>query len=97
LQLQQGPQMTATEVMQRTEEKLRLMGPMLGRQQSEFLRPLLDRVFNIMLRRNLFGEIPQVLSEAKVEFQYTSAVAKAQKISEGNNIMRFMQTSAAFL
>lgn len=97
LQLQNGPQMTATEVMQRTEEKLRLMGPMLGRQQSEFLRPMLDRVFNILVRKKAFGEIPSILSKATVHFQYTSAVAKAQKVSEGNNIMRFMQTAAPFL
>lgn len=97
LQLQQGPQMTATEVMQRTEEKLRLMGPMLGRQHNEFLNPTLTRVFNIMLRRGLLGQIPQVLSGAKVEFQYTSAIAKAQKMSEGQSIMRTVQTIAPFV
>ena len=47
LQLQQGPQMTATEVVQRNEEKMRLLGPVLGRLQSELLKPLIDRCFNI--------------------------------------------------
>ena len=52
LMLQQGPQMTATEVIQRNEEKMRLLGPVLGRLQSELLKPLIDRVFNILLRNN---------------------------------------------
>jgi hypothetical protein len=39
--------MTATEVIQRNEEKMRLLGPVLGRLQSELLKPLIDRVFNI--------------------------------------------------
>ena len=58
LQLQQGPQMTATEVIQRNEEKMRLLGPVLGRLQSELLKPLIDRTFNILLRREQF--IPEI-------------------------------------
>ncbi|MGB1861859.1 MAG: portal protein, partial [Candidatus Actinomarina sp.] len=42
LLLQQGPQMTATEVIQRNEEKMRLLGPVLGRLQSELLKPMID-------------------------------------------------------
>jgi hypothetical protein len=47
LMMQNGPQMTATEVVQRNEEKMRLLGPVLGRLQSELLRPLIDRTFAI--------------------------------------------------
>ena len=59
---QEGPQMTATEVMQRTEEKIRLLGPLLGRQHSELLRPLIERVCEIMNRRGLVPKIPAKLS-----------------------------------
>ena len=48
LMLQNGPQMTATEVIQRNEEKMRLLGPVLGRLQSELLQPMILRVFNII-------------------------------------------------
>lgn len=99
LQLAQGPQMTATEVLQRTEEKLKLMGPMLGRQQSEFLRPMIDRVFNIMLRRKMLPPPPEALREVngKIEVKYSSLVAKAQRVAEGNNIVRAIQTIAPFV
>ena len=45
--------MTATEVLQRNEEKMRILGPVLGRLQSELLQPLILRV-SIMLRNKLF-------------------------------------------
>lgn len=93
LQLQQGPQMTATEVMQRTEEKMRLLGPMMGRMQSEFLSPLIDRVFAIMLRRNLFKDIPQKLSKMKLSVKFSSLVAKAQRINEAQNIFKYFQAA----
>ena len=47
--------MTATEVMQRNEEKMRILGPVLYRLQQELLHPLIIRCFNIMLRKNLFS------------------------------------------
>ena len=37
--------MTATEVLQRNEEKMRILGPVMGRIQSELLEPMINRVF----------------------------------------------------
>ena len=88
LQLQQGPQMTATEVIQRNEEKMRLLGPVLGRLQSELLQPLIDRVFNILLRNNQFASPPETLSGVNIDIEYVSPLAKAQKSTELQSIMR---------
>lgn len=85
-----GPQMTATEVMQRTEERLRLLGPVLGRQHNEFLKPLVERVFNIAQRRNLLPTPPEVISEKALKVQYSSMIARAQRASEADNINRVM-------
>lgn len=99
LMLQQGPQMTATEVLQRTEEKMRLLGPMLGRQQSEFLRPLIDRVFGIMLRRGLIDKntIPQALRGRKVDVKYSSMIAKSQRVTDAQNVMRYIESLSPFI
>lgn len=88
LQLQQGPQMTATEVMQRTEEKLRLMGPVLGRLQTELLGPMIDRIFNILFRQGKFGEIPEALRDKKIKVEYESPISRAQKQLEAGGILR---------
>lgn len=87
LQFSGGPQMTATEVLQRTEEKLRLMGPILGRVQTEFLGPVLNRVFGILFRQGKFGEPPESLP-AKFEFEYTSQINMAQMQQEANGFIR---------
>jgi hypothetical protein len=88
LMMQQGPQMTATEVIQRNEEKMRLLGPVLGRLQSELLKPLIDRVFAIMIRKNIFLPAPEFLAGKDIEIEYVSPLAKAQKSSELQSIMR---------
>ena len=88
LMMQQGPQMTATEVIQRNEEKMRLLGPVLGRLQSELLKPLIDRCFAIMVRKNLFPPAPEIISGRDVEIEYVSPLAKAQKSTELQSIIR---------
>jgi hypothetical protein len=90
LQLGEGPQMTATEVAQRTEEKLRLLGPILGRQQFELLRPLIDRVFNVMMRRKLFSPPPVELSDVVLQVQYSSQIAKAQRSADAQSFSRVL-------
>lgn len=92
LQLQQGPQMTATEVMQRTEENLRMMGPILGRLNDELLKPIIDRVFGIMFRKGLLGEIPKQLKGKDLEIRYVSQISKAQRSGEADTFTRVMQS-----
>ena len=94
LQLQQGPQMTATEVMQRTDEQLRLLGPILGRQHNELLKPVIERVFAICMRRKLFKPVPSILSKRKIEFIYSSQIAKVQRTAEIGNITKIVSALA---
>jgi hypothetical protein len=91
LMMQSGPQMTATEVVQRNEEKMRLLGPVLGRLQSELLRPLIDRTFAILLRKKLFKPAPDFLSGVDIQIEYVSPLAKAQRSSELQSIMRAIE------
>ena len=91
LMMQQGPQMTATEVIQRNEEKMRLLGPVLGRLQSELLKPLIDRCFALILRKNLFRPAPEFLAGQDIEIEYVSPLAKAQKSTELSSIMRAIE------
>ena len=91
LQLHQGPQMTATEVLQRTEEKLRLLGPVLGRLQSELLGPMIERVFGMLSRRGQLPELPPVLEEANYNIEYVSPLARAQRQIEANGLLRIFE------
>jgi hypothetical protein len=96
LKLREADRMTAKEVEQRTEESLRFLGPILGRQESEFLRPMVDRLFGIMFRRGMFKPVPDALQGKDLEVKYTSPVAKAQRMSEARSILRGFDNMAPF-
>ena len=91
LQVQQNRTMTATEVLQRNEEKMRILGPVMGRIQSELLEPMITRVFSIMLRNKLFREAPEILANQEIDIEYVSPMAIAQKGQELQNIMRGLE------
>src|SRR5207344_3451052 len=71
--------MTATEVIQRQTERMRLLGPVLGRLENEFLNPLIERVFGIMNRNRAFERPPEAVENADMRIEYSSPLARAQK------------------
>jgi hypothetical protein len=83
-------QMTATEVAERHEEKLVLLGPVLQRLNVELLDPLLDDVFNYALEAGLLPPIPEVLEEQELEVEYISLLAQAQQAVSASSIERTM-------
>ena len=83
--------MTATEVVQRQEERMRVIGPVLGRLMNEMLRPLIDRTFALMLRDEMLAQPPEVLQGRDVDIDYVSPLARAQKSSSLNNTMKALE------
>jgi hypothetical protein len=78
----QTKNMTATEVNQRVEEKMLLLGPSLGRLMNELLDPIIFRTFSILLRQELVPAAPPSLEGQTLRVEYISPLAKAQRISE---------------
>ena len=72
---------TATEVRLRYELMQRLLGATFGRLQSEFLNPLINRIFRIMLEGGAFPELPDVegLSASEIDVEYKSPLARSEK------------------
>jgi len=83
--LGQGPQMTATEVVQRTEEKMRLLGPVLGRLQAELLQPLIARVFALLAKQGEFAPAPESMTGMELDIEYVSPLAKAQRAADAQS------------
>jgi len=91
LQLREGPQMTATEVNVRDDDRIRLLGPILGRQHFELLQPLIARIIGIMKRKNLLpADMPNELQNSNLEVFFSSQIARAQRIAEAQNLNRFL-------
>jgi hypothetical protein len=82
------PNMTATEVSERHEEKLLMLGPVIERQFHELLNPIIDRVFAIMWRNGELPPPPEELLDAmqndenlsRIKVEYISLLAQAQKL-----------------
>ena len=94
LMIAQNRSMTATEVLQRNEEKMRILGPVLGRLQSELLQPMILRVFNIMLRNKLFLSAPEILANQEIDIEYVSPMALAQRSQELQSLVRGLELFA---
>lgn len=89
--MSQNQTMTATEVIQRTEEKMRLLGPVLGRLQAEFLQPLIERCFNILSRDKGLPQPPEFMAGLDIEIEYVSPIAKAQRSGDVQSIVRMLE------
>jgi hypothetical protein len=95
LMLSDLDKMTATEVRERVNEKMLILGPILGRLMSELLDPLVHRVFSILSRLGKLPPAPEVLMGQEYKIEYISPLAKAQRMSEARSINDFLTSVLA--
>ena len=91
--LTESPQMTATEVLERVREKGILLAPTMGRQQSEFLGPLIDRELDLLMRQGLIRRMPPAMLAARGEYKvrYDSPLSRMMKAQELSGTQRVLQ------
>lgn len=92
---------TAREVEERHQEKMIVLGPVLERMNEELFDPLIDRTFEIMVRRSepywkgildgdpLIPEPPEDLRGEELRVDYISILAQAQKSVNTASLERF--------
>ena len=104
--LVETPTMTATEVMERVKEKSFLLAPTIGRQQSEYLGPMIERELDILAsipnprgRGSILPEMPPLLKEAAGEYrvEYESPLSRSQRAEEAVGLMRTLETVLPFV
>jgi hypothetical protein len=71
--------MTATEVAERHEEKLLMLGPVLERLHNELLSPFIDMTFERMVEASMLPPAPPELQGADMEIEFISTLAQAQR------------------
>jgi hypothetical protein len=82
--------MTATEVAERHEEKLLMLGPVIERLDNEALNPLVDNAFEQLLAAGALPPPPPDLHGQQLEVVYTSVLAQAQRAVATNGVDRFV-------
>lgn len=70
---------TATEVAERHEEKLLMLGPVLERLHNELLNPLIDITFNYCAEAGILPESPPELEGLDLNVEFISTLAQAQR------------------
>ena len=88
---------TATEIMQRTEDRLRVMGPILGRMQAEALNTIILRAFSVLSNLGMFPEMPMDLTQEELVIEYVSPIARAQKQMEAGGLQRVLEVMTPFI
>lgn len=93
--LSEHPSMTATQVMELVNEKGMLVAPTLGRQETEYLGPMIEREIDILGALRMLPPQPPALREARGEYQvvYTSPLALSQRAAPAAGFMRVVETS----
>lgn len=95
-----GKGVTATWVLQQRDDKMRFLSPMLARLNSEFVGPLIDRVYAILMRKSQamnfgpgspFPPPPEELSGVSFHPEYLSPLAIAQRSSQLDSVGRLIQ------
>ena len=91
--LVETPRMTATEVIERATEKGILLAPTVGRQQSEYLGPMIEREIDLAYRAGLLPEMPPALLEAEGDYEivYDSPLSKLARAEEAAGFSRTLQ------
>lgn len=86
-----GPKMTATEVLERSQEMARLLGATYGRLQSELLTPLLGRLVAILSRR---GEIKSLsLDGWMADVDYRTPVGRYQSLAQAKSVLAWVEAA----
>ena len=70
---------------------MRLLGPVLGRLQAEYLQPLINRCFNILSRSKKLPVPPEFMAKLDIEIEYVSPIAKAQRSGDVQSIVRMLE------
>jgi hypothetical protein len=85
----ENKEMTAMEVQVRNEEQMRMMAPMVGRIETEFLNPLINIVYQTLIKYNRLPELTEALGAElpkEIKPEYVSPLTRAQKSSQVSSI-----------
>lgn len=94
LMISQAPttNMTATEVAERHEEKLLMLGPVLERLHNELLDPMIAMTFDRMVKAGIVPPPPEDLQGQDLNIEFVSMLAQAQRAIGTNSADRFVMS-----
>jgi hypothetical protein len=86
----EGPQQTATEVLDRRDLRLRSLGPVVARLEHEKMTVIAENAYEDMMAAGLLPQPPASLDGELMTFDYLGPLALAQRQGEVEGLQRFM-------
>lgn len=83
---------TATEIAERHEEKLLMLGPVLERLHNEMLSPKIDLTFARIIEAGILPPPPKELQGVELKVEFVSTLAQAQKMVGLGSLDRLLGT-----
>lgn len=85
----QGRDVTAREVVERHEEKMLMIGPVLEQLYSDLLDPLIDTAFSYIMEAGIAPPPPAELEGEELKVEYISVLAQAQRMAGMEKVEQF--------
>ena len=90
---------TATQIVEMMSQRGILIAPTVGRQQSEYLGPMIDRELDLLSMMRLLSPMPGILKEARGEYNviYTSPLSRDMRAQEVAGFNRSLETALSIV
>ena len=82
---------SATEVSVRMRQRMPVLGPLLARQETEFLDPLIRRTVKILMRSMMLGDMPSVLEDVGYRVEYLNPISISLRSGEVNSMIQLFE------
>lgn len=89
--LNKDKSMSATEAQGIQQEKMTMLGSVVERLQTEFLKNLVETAFTIAYQDGWFGQPPESLVGKDMRVEYTSLLAMSQDINDLSMVERYLR------
>lgn len=93
LSLPEQDRMTATEIIERRQQGLMVISPVLSRLYAEWLNPVITRTFKWMMENGALDEAPEAVRGTGMKINYVSPMAITRRASITQSFMQGMSAA----
>lgn len=83
---------TAREIVERHEEKLLMLGPVLERLHNELLKQKIDITFDKMIEANIVPPPPEMMQGQELNVEFVSMLAQAQRAVGASSVDKYVMS-----
>jgi hypothetical protein len=87
----QRDRVTAAEIIETRDDRLRQLAPVLSRLEIELLNPIIERIYLLAMEHGNIPDVPPKLKDRRLKVSYLSPAVRAQRSQGAMRTMNFLQ------